>query len=234
MTVGRWPMLPPSNFSARRPRRLGRKHLAVAARHVDRPLDRVEDEEFGLRTEVRDVAQAGRLEIRVGALRERARIALVALAVGRLDHVARDVERRLVQERVDVARGGIGHQEHVGRLDPLPPGDRRAVEGVPALELVHHELLGRHGDVLFLAAGIGEAKVDELDVLVLEHLEDVGGAGHAGLLVGGRRSTMHCKTAGADLSENYATTAIAPNARHDRGIGRSGSRSDAFRTIVAQ
>ena len=51
-------------------------------------VDAVEDEEFVLGTEVRDVGDAGRLEIRLGALGERARVALVALAVGRLDDVA--------------------------------------------------------------------------------------------------------------------------------------------------
>ncbi len=65
----------------RRPRRFTRKYLAVAARHVDRPLDGVEDEELGLRAEIRDVAHAGRLEIGLCALGERARIAFVALAV---------------------------------------------------------------------------------------------------------------------------------------------------------
>jgi hypothetical protein len=89
-----------------------------------------------------------------------------------------------------------GHQQHVGGLDALPACDRRPVERVPAFELVIGELLAGHRNVLFLAAGIGEAEVDELDVLLLEHLEDVGGAGHAGLLGDGRRSTMHCNTGG--------------------------------------
>ena len=40
-----------------RPRGLRRKYLAVAARHVDRPLDRVENEELRLRTEVGGVAK---------------------------------------------------------------------------------------------------------------------------------------------------------------------------------
>ena len=39
-----------------------------------------------------------------------------------------------------------------------------------------------HRDVLLLAAGIGEAKVDELDLLVLDHLEHVGGGRHRNLL----------------------------------------------------
>ncbi|MNC88925.1 hypothetical protein D3C83_47990 [compost metagenome] len=41
------------------------------------------------------------------------------------------------------------------------------------LELVLGEVLDRHLDVLFLAAGVGEAEVDELDFLVLRHLQDV-------------------------------------------------------------
>ncbi len=165
-----------------RPRGLAREHLAIAAGHVDRPLDRIEDEELGLGTEVRGVAHAGRLEVGLGALGERARVALVALAVGRLDDVAGDVERGLVGERIDVGGAGIGHQQHVGRLDALPAGDRRAVERVAGVELVHRELLGRHRNVLLLAAGVREPKVDELDLLFLEHLEDVGGGGHGVLL----------------------------------------------------
>jgi hypothetical protein len=67
----------------RRPRRFRREDLAIAARHVDRPLDGVENEELGLGPEVRDVADAAGLEISLRALGEGARIALVALAVGR-------------------------------------------------------------------------------------------------------------------------------------------------------
>ena len=39
------------------------------------------------------------------------------------------------------------------------------------LEFVHGEYLGGHGDMLFLAFGIGEAQVDELDLLLLDHLQ---------------------------------------------------------------
>ena len=37
----------------------------------------------------------------------------------------------------------------------------------------------RHGDVLLLAAGVGEAEVDELDFVVLDHLHDVFGGCHS-------------------------------------------------------
>ncbi len=61
---------------------------------------------------------------------------------------------------------------------PFQPGDRRAVERMTRLELVGVERLGGHGDVLLLAARVGEAEVDELDFLVLDQLQHVGCGGH--------------------------------------------------------
>ena len=59
-----------------------------AARHVDVPAHLVEDEELGLGAEVGGVADAAALQVGLGALGERARVALVGLAVARLEHVA--------------------------------------------------------------------------------------------------------------------------------------------------
>ena len=103
----------------------------------------VEDEELGLGSEVGGIAKAGRFQIGLGALGERTRITVVALAGRRLDHVARQDQRVLFAKRVHARRVGIGHQQHVGRLDALPAGDRRAVKGVPQLELVVLERLRR-------------------------------------------------------------------------------------------
>ena len=50
-------------------------------------------------------------------------------------------------------------------------------------ELILRELLRRDLDMLFLAARIGEAKVDELDLLVLDHFQYIGGCSHAFLLL---------------------------------------------------
>jgi hypothetical protein len=71
--------------------------------------------------------------------------------------------------------GSVRHQQHVGGLDALPAGDRRAVERVAFLELVLAEVLDRYGDVLLLAAGVGEPEVDELHLLVLDQLQYVIG-----------------------------------------------------------
>jgi hypothetical protein len=199
----------------RRPRRLAREDLAVAARHVDRPLDRVENEELGLRAEVRDVAQAGRLEIGLGALGERAGVALVTFAVGRLDDIAGEEQRRLLQERIEVRRRGVGHQQHVRHLNALPAGDRGTVERVTVGELFGIEGLGRHGNVLLLAAGVGEAEVDELDLLVLDRLEHVGWACHAGLLGYGGLERGRCtaQTERDQKSENCAMPRSVANLR---------------------
>ena len=160
---------------ARGPGRFFGLDLHEAARHVDVPGDAVEDEELGLRAEVRHFAEAGRLQVGLGALGDRARVAVVGLAVHRLVHVAGDVEHRLIGERVHARADRVRHQQHVGGLDALPAGDRRAVEGVAELELVLGEVLDRDGDVLLLAARIGEAEVDELHLLVLDKLQHVIG-----------------------------------------------------------
>ena len=57
---------------------------------------------------------------------------------------------------------------------PFQPAIDEPSNAWPRLELVVVERLGRHRDVLLLAAGVGEAEVDELDLLVLDHLEHVG------------------------------------------------------------
>ncbi|VDO18273.1 unnamed protein product, partial [Brugia timori] len=63
---------------------------------------------------------------------------------------------------------------HVRRFDPLPAGDGRAVERVARAELVFVEVRHGHGHVLFFTAGVGETEVDELDLVFLHELHDVG------------------------------------------------------------
>ena len=148
--------------------------LVEAAGHVVAPADAVEDEELGLRAEIGGVAQAGALHVGLGTLGQRARVALVGLAVGRVDHVAGQDQRGLFEERVDVGRVRVGHQLHVGRFDALPTGDRGAVEGMARGELVFIEMRNGHGHVLFLAAGIGETEINELDLVFLHHGHHIG------------------------------------------------------------
>jgi hypothetical protein len=136
-------------------------HLIGAAVHGDAHLDVVENEELVLRTEQGRIGNAGGFEVGLGTLRERARVTLVALHGHGLDHVAAQIHRRLLIERIDHGGRGIRHQNHVGLVDALPAGDRRAVEHLAVAEepLIHETR--RDGDVLFLAQRVGKAEIGE-------------------------------------------------------------------------
>jgi hypothetical protein len=163
---------------ATRPGRFLRVDLQGAAGHVDAPRHRIENEEFGFGSEVGGVADAAGLEIGLGALGDRTRIAVVAAAVGRIDDVAGDDDGRLIEEGVNIGGARIGHQLHVRSLNPLPAGDRRTIESVAVLELVFAKSADRHGHVLLLATGIGEAEVNELRLVFLDHVDYVLRACH--------------------------------------------------------
>ena len=66
------------------------------------------------------------------------------------------------------AVAAIRHQDHVGLVDALPAGDRRAVEHLAVVEEVLVDGARRNGHVLFLAVGVGETQVDELDFFFLD------------------------------------------------------------------
>ena len=164
--------------AARVPCALQRVRLVEAAVHRAAVADAVEDEELVLGAPHRGVGDARGLEVGLGALGERARVALIALHVRGLDDVATQVERGLLEERVDDRGGRIRHQDHVGLLDALPAGDRRAVEALAVLEERFVHDARRDGHVLFLTLGVGEPEIDELDLLLLEQLQNVGSSGH--------------------------------------------------------
>ena len=158
---------------ARTPSRFSGMDLQGAAGHVDIPFDAVEDEEFGFRTEVGGVADAGGLQVGFSALGDGARVTVVTTAIGRIDHVTGQDDGGFVEERIDVGGGRIRVQLHVGSLDTLPASDGGTVESVTVFELVFAEGGNRHGDVLFFATGIGEAEINELCVIFLDQLDHV-------------------------------------------------------------
>src|SRR6185369_15931936 len=119
------------------------------------------------------VTETGSLEVRLGTLGDGTRVAVVRLAIARLEHVAGQTERGLFVERIDVGRVRIGHQQHVRGFDALPAGNRRTVECVARTELVFVEMRNGHSHVLFFSAGVGETEVDELDFVFLHHLHHV-------------------------------------------------------------
>ena len=72
---------------------------------VGRELHVVEHEEFGFRSEIDGVADAHRLDHGFGFFGDAARVAVIRLAGGRLEHVADENERGLRKEKRAILRG---------------------------------------------------------------------------------------------------------------------------------
>jgi hypothetical protein len=76
-------------------------------------------------------------------------------------------ERRNVgDERVDHRRLRIGHDEHVGGVDRLPPTNRRAVEAEAVFEDLLGKLFDRGAEVLPDPEQVDELQVDELNTFL--------------------------------------------------------------------
>ena len=137
------------------------------------PAHAVEDKEFGFGSEVSGIAQAGSLQVGFSALGNGAGIAVIGLAITGFDHIALQNQSGLFEEGIDIGSVGIGNQLHVRSFDTLPARHGRTVKSMARGELVFVEMRHGHGHVLLLAAGIGKAQVNELDLVVLHHLHHV-------------------------------------------------------------
>ena len=184
-------MLPFGIVLERGLRALDAVELVDAVIRAGAELHVVEHEELGLGAEEGGVADAGRLQIVLGLLRGRARVAGVELAGRGLDDVADEDQLGLAANGSITAVAAIRHQDHVALVDRLPAGDRGAVEH----DAVAERFLVDRGDVLRgvlpLAARIGEAQVDILDGILAEHLHHLRHAVRRGRL-GLSRHTVSC------------------------------------------
>jgi hypothetical protein len=104
----------------------------------------------------------------LGMLGDRARVAGVVLAGQRLQHVAEDDQLRLGGEGIERRGGEIGQQQHVGLVDRLPTGDRRAVEHDALGQQVLVDGLDRLGEVLPFAPRVGETEVDVFHLVLFD------------------------------------------------------------------
>jgi hypothetical protein len=179
LTVGRWPLLPPS---------------------ISLSVDHEASSEFWLRTEVGGVAQARGFQVGFSALGDGAWIAVIALAVRRFNHVALHEQGGFFHERIDVRGVWIRQQNHVGCFNTLPAGDRGTVKRVTRFELVDVKVRHWHGNVLFFTTGISETEINEFHFVFLDHFQNFCGCHcHAYLLKG------MCGTRDALLSSIYAS-----------------------------
>ena len=151
--------------------RVERREVEVAAlvEHLRRAavrLGRAEVEVLELGPDV-ELVEAHPPHALERAAHDPARVALVGLAAGNLD-VAEHPAGRLVlgAPGKDVEGRGVRHRDHVGLLDRVEAGDRRAVEAHAALEGVV-QLFPVDGEALQLAQDVGEPEADEADVALV-------------------------------------------------------------------
>ncbi len=142
-----------------------RRHGEVAA-FVERlgALVVLEEEVLELGADVEGV-EAHRVHALERAAQDVAGIAVVGLPVGR-DDVADHPRDADVAVRHELEGGRVGNRDHVGFLDRVEPGDRRAVEAHPVVERAL-ELGGRDREALQVAFDVGEPEVDELHALLV-------------------------------------------------------------------
>ena len=161
-----------------RPRTFFAVDFEEALAHAVFPADAVEDEELGFGTEIGRVTNARRLQIGFGAQAEGTRITVIVLASLGFVHVALENEGVDLSERVHAGAIGIRHQKHVGGFNAAPADKGRAVKGLAKLEHVLVNAVGGNCHVHFLAERVREAKVHELDIVVLDHLQNIRSGRH--------------------------------------------------------
>ena len=115
------------------------------------------------------------MQIRFRFFCDAARVPIVRLARDRIDDGANETERRLRIEDIDPCRRRIGDDEHVARVDGAPAANTRAVEAEAIGEYLLVVFGEGGGEMLPGTRQIGEFKIHELHVVVLDHFADVGG-----------------------------------------------------------
>ena len=122
------------------------------------------------------------------------RVTLVGLPVGR-EHVAEHPPDLVLAAPPgkQLERGRIGHGDHVRLLDPVEPGDRRAVESHALLERLV-ELVLADGEGLERAEDVREPEPDELDVLLLDARDHVARVQALPFLDGGHQAGTSCES----------------------------------------
>ena len=111
-------------------------------------------------------------EVRLGLLRDVARVARVRLLRDRIEDRADERIVGCAKNGSIFAVVGVRDHHHVGRVDRLPAADRRSVERDAVLEEALVEAVDRDRRVLPHAREIDELEVDELDVVLLRELDD--------------------------------------------------------------
>ncbi len=146
-------------------------HIVVAAMLILLEADRVEDEELQLGTEIASRCDAACSQIGLGLACYIARIPGIGLIQHRIEYVADHCQRRGLALGVDEGGRRVRLEQHVRFVDFLKATDRRTVETDPIAEEAWINLGQGDREVLPEPRQIREPEVDDLDVVLLDHLD---------------------------------------------------------------
>src|ERR1700722_12868861 len=133
--------------------------------------DAVKNKELGFRPKVSCIGNSGGFQVRISALHDVARIAMIGFLRWRIGGVPNHDESRDAKKRVHECRIRIGNQEHVRFVDGSPPANRTGVESESFLEGALLELADGVADMLPEAGNIDEAKVEDLRAMLFRKFQ---------------------------------------------------------------
>ncbi len=135
--------------------------------------DVVEQEELWLWPEQNGVCDAGGAQVLFSAFSDRAWVAVVALQGAWLEDIATDDQGRFFEERVNERSRCVRHQNHVRFVNTFPATNRGAVKHFAFFKEFGIHLMSRNSDVLFFAFSIGEAQINKLYFMFVQHRQNV-------------------------------------------------------------
>ena len=145
----------------------------VGARNRGTEADVIEQEEFWLWPEQNGVCDAGRTQVLFSAFRDRTWVAVVALQRAWLEDVATDDQGWFFEERINDRSGRVWHQNHVGFVNAFPATNGGAVKHFAFFKEFGVHLMSRDCDVLFFTFGVGEAEINKLHFMFVQHRQNV-------------------------------------------------------------
>ena len=145
--------------------------------------DRVEDVELALRAPVARLRDARLLQVRLGLLRDTARVARVQLARHRVLHEAVQDQRRDLEERVDERAAASGTRSMSDSWISWKPRIDEPSNPNPSSKVASSSSRDRDREVLHQPGQVAEPKVDDLGAGVVRQgqhvLYGLGAFGHS-------------------------------------------------------
>jgi len=123
--------------------------------------------QFLLRSEIRRIAEARRLQIRLGLQCDVAGIAGIFFLGDRVHNVTNQAQGLRFGERVHDSGGGIGNHQHITGMNGLPAADTGAVKSQPLLKHALLQLTDGYREMLPRPQKVHEFQIHHLGAVLL-------------------------------------------------------------------